>query len=614
VVNNNNALRSSIKCAKQSRSPLPQQSTESNSSMKSTTKRPNENSQEQQQQEPVKRVRLSSRPADDTSTNSNRIVLRIRKPSEDLSSSRSETSNSSSSNPQLTVQIKEPLGIVKEDDENQIESQSSNVFDIFNQPPKEDEQTPSLSPKNQSPPPPPPPPSLENKDVHENSTIIDSNVKLSMDALLEAVDTLKTTAEVRTNEALPITPSTNESRPVQPQFAERRPTIKHPRKPLLQHRVVTSQPKPSSINNNIPLPSFEQHLNEQSLSPIPHTIPLRPLSISPTSTDTLEDSPAVASDDLLAQYHQLERTSSIETLSVKSEPIDNNEHQKRRAAPTSIPTSSSSISTKSFLISPPANTHSHKTKTSISSSSTTTNANSHFSAMITNSNNNNTFAPRISSTVPQKPNWPTPLHMLSSTRQPLPTTQKRSGPPVVYPSTAQRNSNSSTMRIAPSATLQPQSFDAFTINPPVPRRPNGITNTLNTSPMPSRNPTRIAPFNHQSIRPPIEDHQTPAEIQLIMKNFNDKFQQLLTDFTVKMETALESNRVKYEKELEETRRTYRLSMNELRTITTQQVQEMHNSLELQYWTRLSEMRNRYESTLQHQQINKSSKQFNGGPR
>ena len=82
--------------------------------------------------------------------------------------------------------------------------------------------------------------------------------------------------------------------------------------------------------------------------------------------------------------------------------------------------------------------------------------------------------------------------------------------------------------------------------------------------------------------------QTPAEIQLIIKNFNDKvpenslilllsfahslqFQQLLTDFTVKIETALESNRVKYEKELEETRRTYRLSMNELRTVTSKQI-------------------------------------------
>ena len=41
---------------------------------------------------------------------------------------------------------------------------------------------------------------------------------------------------------------------------------------------------------------------------------------------------------------------------------------------------------------------------------------------------------------------------------------------------------------------------------------------------------------------------------------------------------------------------------------------MRNSLELQYWTRLSEMRNRYESSLQHQQFPKSSKQFNGGPR
>lgn len=45
---------------------------------------------------------------------------------------------------------------------------------------------------------------------------------------------------------------------------------------------------------------------------------------------------------------------------------------------------------------------------------------------------------------------------------------------------------------------------------------------------------------------------------------------------------------------------------------------MHNSLELQYWTRLSEMRNRYESTLQQQQqqqqFPKSSKQLNGGHR
>jgi hypothetical protein len=199
----------------------------------------------------------------------------------------------------------------------------------------------------------------------------------------------------------------------------------------------------------------------------------------------------------LTQYHQLERTTSIETLSVKSEPMDNEDHQKRRIGQTSTPSSSSSISTKPFLISPPANTHQHKTKTPISSSTTSSSTStSHFSAMISNSNN--TFAPRISSTTSQKNPWPTSLHMTSSTRQPLSTTHKRPGPPVVYPpSTAQRNSNNnpSTMRITPSTSLQPQSFDAFSINPPVQRRPNGMTHstlTSNTPPIPTRTPIRVS--------------------------------------------------------------------------------------------------------------------------
>jgi hypothetical protein len=118
-----------------------------------------------------------------------------------------------------------------------------------------------------------------NKDIDQNSTIVESNVadvRLSINALLDAIDTLKSISEVRTNVSLP----TNESRPAQPQFAERRTTIKQPRKSRLQHRIVTSQPKPLPINN-LTLPSFEQHLNEQSLSPTPLTIPLRPLSISP---------------------------------------------------------------------------------------------------------------------------------------------------------------------------------------------------------------------------------------------------------------------------------------------------------------------------------------------
>jgi len=76
--------------------------------------------------------------------------------------------------------------------------------------------------------------------------------------------------------------------------------------------------------------------------------------------------------------------------------------------------------------------------------------------------------------------------------------------------------------------------------------------------------------------------------------------------------------MKYEKDLEEIRRSYRLSLNELHSITSktklfffcsfhyfllnsldEQIQEIHNSLELQYWKRLSEMRNRYESKLHY---------------
>jgi hypothetical protein len=114
------------------------------------------------------------------------------------------------------------------------------------------------------------------------------------------------------------------------------------------------------------------------------------------------------------------------------------------------------------------------------------------------SNSNNTFAPRISSTISQKTNWPTPLHMTSSTRPSLSTTHKRPGPPVVYPpTTAQRNSNNNlpTIRITPSTSLQPQSFDAFSINPPTQRRPNGLTHstlTSNTPPIPTRNPIRVS--------------------------------------------------------------------------------------------------------------------------
>lgn len=119
VVNNNNTntLRSSIKCNKSICSPNPQQQTNDINTMK-TGKRSNENCQDQQ--EFVKRVRLSSRLSDDSSTTSNRIVLRIRKPSEDLTTTRHDSTSSAN------IQIKDQLEMVRENDED--ESQESNIF------------------------------------------------------------------------------------------------------------------------------------------------------------------------------------------------------------------------------------------------------------------------------------------------------------------------------------------------------------------------------------------------------------------------------------------------------------------------------------------------------
>ena len=277
--NNNSTLRSSIKCARQTRSPLPQQSTDH---LKNTIKRRNESAHEQQQ-ESVKRVRLSSRPAEDNNQNSNRIVLRIRKPSEDHSSNRSDVSNSSSSNHQISVQIKEPLETVREDeDEDHMKSQASNVFDIFNQTSneeQEEEEEPStMSPKSQSLSPPPHLSATE--EVVEKPVVIDPDVRLALDTLLDNVDALEAIAEVPTQETLANIPSTNESKSVQLQFAERRITTKQPRKSRLQQRIVTSEPK-SIPTNTVPLPPIEQHLNERSLSPTTPTISLRTLSASP---------------------------------------------------------------------------------------------------------------------------------------------------------------------------------------------------------------------------------------------------------------------------------------------------------------------------------------------
>ena len=204
--------------------------------------------------------------------------------------------------------------------------------------------------------------------------------------------------------------------------------------------------------------------------------------------DTTEEIGSVAHADFPPlQHRELERTTSIETLSVKSEPMDNDEQSKRRvlaAQPTL--SSSSSLSTKSFLISPPAQSHHHRSKTPTAS-------NAHFPPMIANSNT--AFAPRASSNLSQKTTWPAALSINAATRQPPITAQKRPAVPApVYPPTAPRNSNatSSTMRMPVSTSLQPQSFDAFPINPTLQRRPNGVPLSSHTPPMSTRNPVRVS--------------------------------------------------------------------------------------------------------------------------
>ena len=267
-----------------------------------------------------------------------------------------------------------------------------------------------------------------------------------MDALLDAVET-----EIANYNARLIASVSVPTQPQAPlQFAERRSTVKQPRKSNLQQRVLTPQP----------------NLSEQSVIS-------KPLSISPVNVDIPEESRSIPNDNLLTQYRNLRRSSSIDTLSVKSEPMDTDECQKRRLV--QIPSNnSSSLSTKSFLISPPANPYPQKPKTSIPPVNTNKNKNKNNN---NNSNNNNvpTFAPRLSSTtVSQKNNWPTN------------TAQKRPGPPpVVYPHQAQRNSNSNppTTRMNPPTSLQPQSFDIFSVNPPiVQRRPNGVPSVPNRTP------------------------------------------------------------------------------------------------------------------------------------
>ncbi|UJR10320.1 hypothetical protein I4U23_014526 [Adineta vaga] len=94
-------------------------------------------------------------------------------------------------------------------------------------------------------------------------------------------------------------------------------------------------------------------------------------------------------------------------------------------------------------------------------------------------------------------------------------------------------------------------------------------------------------------------HQTRNEMQSMLNNFNSQFQEVLTTLTAQIQSSLETTRLKYEKDLEELHRSYRQSLNDFHSIANEQIQEIHKNLEVQYWTRLSELRHRYENKLSY---------------
>jgi len=152
-----------------------------------------------------------------------------------------------------------------------------------------------------------------------------------MNALLDAIEAVKTISEVHTNV------------PVNNQLSKQRISKTKPRKSNLQHRILQK-----TTNSNLLACSSLDHSFSSSLP----FIPLRPLSTSPSryifqysptsfffflSSEDFESIPSVTN-----KQQQLERRPSIEILDVKSELIDNEEHQPVQS---SISTNSSSLNT-----------------------------------------------------------------------------------------------------------------------------------------------------------------------------------------------------------------------------------------------------------------------------
>ncbi|CAF1051921.1 unnamed protein product [Rotaria magnacalcarata] len=343
-----------------------------------------------------------------------------------------------------------------------------------------------------------------------------SEVRFSMNELLDSIEALESLSDVGIN--LNILPTENKMLE-QSQLSDKHIRTRKSRKSNLQHRIIPKNTH-SKLITCLSL--------DQSLSTSLPFVPLRPLSVSPPNINSFESIPFQIPDNITIQ--QSARTPSFELLNIKSEPIDQDEHQLSH---TSSP----------FLIS--------------SSSSS--------------SQNTNVSLPIIIPIVPHTSQIPTtvPSELISS-------------PALSMYSSASRPKNTTNRRLESSIKKQSNSM----------RQSRHVSNTI---PMLNYDSMRIPQHTNQFL---LDDHQKHNEIQTIINSFHNQLQQLFVDLNNKIESSLQITRKKYEKDLEDTRRSFRMSLVELHTITNEQIQEIHTSLELQYWKRLADMRNRYESKLQ----------------
>ncbi|CAF2041977.1 unnamed protein product [Rotaria magnacalcarata] len=346
-----------------------------------------------------------------------------------------------------------------------------------------------------------------------------SEVRFSMNELLDSIEALESLSDVGIN--LNILPTENKMLE-QSQLSDKHIRTRKSRKSNLQHRIIPKNTH-SKLITCLSL--------DQSLSTSLPFVPLRPLSVSPPNyilINSFESIPFQIPDNITIQ--QSARTPSFELLNIKSEPIDQDEHQLSH---TSSP----------FLIS--------------SSSSS--------------SQNTNVSLPIIIPIVPHTSQIPTtvPSEFISS-------------PALSMYSSASRPKNTTNRRLESSIKKQSNSM----------RQSRHVSNTI---PMLNYDSMRIPQHTNQFL---LDDHQKHNEIQTIINSFHNQLQQLFVDLNNKIESSLQITRKKYEKDLEDTRRSFRMSLVELHTITNEQIQEIHTSLELQYWKRLADMRNRYESKLQ----------------